>query len=107
MKLLQVNYGRALAKEDDEQAARLMQSAIKIAGVRGLLWKIWIYDDEERMAGGIYLFDSEENARNWGDEVLEKSLKLHPGISDITKRYSDIDGDLTRITRGPVAAAPE
>lgn len=107
MKLLQVNYGRALAEDDNEQAERLMQSAIKIAGVRGLLWKIWIYDDEERTAGGIYLFDSEENARNWGDAVMEKSLKSHPGISDITKHYFDIDEDLTRRTRGPVAAVAE
>ncbi|MEV4953990.1 YdhR family protein [Paenarthrobacter nitroguajacolicus] len=103
MKLLQVKYGRALAKDDNEQAERLMQSAIKIAGVRGLLWKIWIYDDEERTAGGIYLFDSEENARIWGDEVMEKSLKSHPGISGITKHYFDIDEDLTRRTRGPIA----
>ena len=66
MKLLQVNYRRALSKDDQGQAERIMQSAIKIAGVKGLLWKIWIYDDEEKTAGGIYLFDSEANARNWG-----------------------------------------
>jgi Putative mono-oxygenase ydhR len=67
MKLLIVRYGHERAHHDPEQAAGFRQAAEKIAGVPGLVWKLWGYDDDQRVATSIYLFDSESNARAWGD----------------------------------------
>ncbi|MBV9472885.1 MAG: YdhR family protein [Solirubrobacterales bacterium] len=105
MKLLQVNYRRDRGQGDPEQAEHLLGAAERISGLPGLQWKIWIYDDQRRAAGGIYLFDTEEHARRWGDEMLPNSLGRLPGVSEIEKRYFDVDERLSAITRGPVAVS--
>lgn len=105
MKLLVVNYRRELGHDDPEQAARMMQSAEKLAGLPGLIWKIWLYDDSEQIAGSLYLFDSEESARAWGDGPLRASLGSHPGVSDIETSYFDVDERLSAATRGPLAVS--
>lgn len=103
MKILQVNYSRQLPKGDLEQAKRMSAAAEKLAQLPGLLWKLWAYDDDQQRAVSYYLFDSEQNARAWGEGPLRASLGSQPGIGDITTQYFDVDVDLSRITRGPVA----
>lgn len=102
MKLLQVNYRRERGQDDAEQAEHLLGAAERISGLPGLQWKVWIYDDAHEAAGGIYLFDTEEHARRWGDEMLPKSLGRLAGVSKIDARYFDVDERLSAITRGPV-----
>lgn len=105
MKLLQVNYRRERGQDDTEQAEHLLGAAERISGLPGLHWKIWIYDDSRQAAGGIYLFDTEDHARAWGDEMLPASLGRLPGVSQIEARYFDVDESLSEITRGPLVAA--
>ena len=105
MKLLVVKYTRQLGQDDSDQAARMMQSAEKLAGLPGLIWKIWMYDDSEQVAGSLYLFESEESARAWGDGALRSSLGSHPGINDIETSYFDVDERLSAVTRGPLTAS--
>jgi hypothetical protein len=105
MKLLQVNYSRERGQGDGEQAEHLLGAAEKISGLPGLQWKLWIYDDSQKVAGGIYLFDTEEHARAWGDDTLPASLGALPGVSDIDARYFDVDERLSAITRGPLLSA--
>ena len=85
--------------------AREVAAAEQISGLPGLEWKVWLYDDERKAAGGIYLFDSEEHARAWGDDTLPGALGQMPGVSDIQATYFDVDERLSRVTRGPVAVA--
>jgi hypothetical protein len=105
MKLLVVRYGRELGADDPDQARGMLAAAEKIAGVPGLVWKLWGYDDVEHVAESIYLFESEEHARAWGDGPMKPALASHPGISDIAVRYYDVDERLSAITRAPLAAA--
>ena len=107
MKLLQVNYRRELDQRDSEQADRLLGAAERISGLPGLQWKIWIYDDSKNAAGGIYLFDTEEHARAWGEQALPASLGRLPGVSAIEARYFDVDDRLSAITRAPLVAAQQ
>ena len=107
MKLLQVNYRRERGQDDVEQADRLLGAAERISGLAGLQWKLWIHDDSQNAAGGIYLFDTEEHARAWGDEAMRASLGRLPGVSDIEVRYFDVDERLSAITRGPLVSASE
>ncbi len=107
MKLLQVNYRRERGQDDAGQAEHLLAAAERISGLPGLQWKVWIYDDSRGAAGGIYLFDTEQHARTWGDEMLPNSLGRLPGVSDIQTQYFDVDERLSAITRGPVAATQE
>ena len=103
MKLLVVRYGRQLGKDDPEQARGFLAAAEKIAGLPGLLWKLWAYDDSEHVAESIYLFDTEDHARSWGDGPMKSALGSHPGISDIQVRYYDVDERLSKVTHAPLA----
>ncbi len=105
MKLLEITYHREFDQDDGEQAGRLLAAAERIAGLPGLLWKIWIYDDERETAGGVYLFDGEANAHAWGDHGAPTALAHLPGVSGVEARYFDVDERLTAITRGPLATA--
>jgi Putative mono-oxygenase ydhR len=68
---------------------------------------MWIYEDSQPAARGIYLFDTEEHARAWGDEAMPASLGRLPGVSDVEARYFDIDPRLSAIPRGPFFATHE
>jgi hypothetical protein len=103
MKLLVVRYSRDRGQDDAEQAEGNLQSAPSIAGLPGLLWKIWTYNDAEHAAGGVYLFDSEEHARGWGDGTIQGLLSQEPGVSNVSVSYYDIDEQLSAITRAPFA----
>jgi Putative mono-oxygenase ydhR len=105
MKLLIVRYGRERGHDDTEEAAAMRQAAEKIAGLPGLVWKLWGYDDEPRVATSIYLFDSESNARAWCDGPMVPALSALPGISNIEVRYFDVAEELSTLTRAPVQAA--
>lgn len=105
MKLLVVRYGRQLGKDDPEQARGMLTAAEKIAGLPGLIWKVWGYDDSEHVAESIYLFDTDEHARAWGDGPMRAALGGHPGIGDIEVRYYDVDEQLSAVTRAPLAPA--
>lgn len=107
MKFLQVNYDRELPNDDAGQADGNRKAAGMISNVPGLIWKIWVYDDENRRAGGMYLFESDEAAHAFGDGPMEPSLSSHPGISNITKRYFDVEEGLSRVTHAPFAATGE
>jgi hypothetical protein len=74
MKLLVVRYGRQLGSDDPEQARGFLEVAEKIAGLPGLVWKLWAYDDAEHVAESVYLFDSDEHARAWGDGPMKPAL---------------------------------
>jgi Putative mono-oxygenase ydhR len=105
MKLVVVRYGRRLGKDDPEQARGFLAAAEKIAGLPGLLWKLWGYDDDEHVAESIYLFETDEQARAWGDGPMKSALGSHPGISDIEVRYYNVDERLSAVTRAPIAHA--
>jgi len=82
MKLLLVRYGRQLGSDDPEQAGAFLTAAEKIAGLPGLIWKLWSFDDSQHRAESVYLFDSDEHARAWGDEPMRGALSSHPGIGN-------------------------
>jgi hypothetical protein len=102
MKLLVVRYGRQLGVDDPEQARAFLAAAEKIASLPGLIWKLWGYDDSEHVAESIYLFDTAEHARAWGDGPMRSALAGHPGIGDIEAHYYDVDEQLSALTRAPL-----
>jgi len=104
MKLLVVRYSRQLGKDNPDQARGFLAAAEKIAGLPGLVWKVWGYDDDAHVAESIYLFDSDAHARAWGDGPMKPALGSHPGIGDIEVRYYDVDADLSAVTHAPLAA---
>jgi hypothetical protein len=105
MKLLVVRYSRELGKDDPEQARGFLAAAEKIATLPGLVWKLWGYDDSLHTAESIYLFETDEQARAWGEGPMKSALGSHPGIGNIEVRYYDVDQQLSTITHAPIVIA--
>jgi heme-degrading monooxygenase HmoA len=105
MKLLVVRFTREAPHDDPEVAAAFEGAAQKIAGVPGLIWKLWAYEDTDHDCTSVYLFDSEESARAWGDGPLVPALSSNKGVGDIEVGYYDVDEHLSAITHTPMVAA--
>jgi len=87
-----LNYHRERGQGDPEQAAHLLDAAERISGLAGLQSKIWISDDARSVASGIYLFDTDDHARAWGDEIFGKDAK--PTIRNSVGHTEDIAPDM-------------
>ena len=99
-KLLQVNLKFSLSKAELEAA--WLDAAQPIAETPGLRWKVWLMNEAEHEAGGIYLFESEDAAQSYLAGPIVAALKTSPGISNISAKLFDVLERHTDITRGPV-----
>jgi len=72
--------------------------------VKGLLWKIWLVNEAEKTAGGIYLFKDEASAQAYVNGPIVAGAPKCPGCSiyDMEIKVWDILLEHTKISRGPV-----
>lgn len=101
-KILQVNF--KLNVSPTEYGALCQSVAQAFANVPGLRWKVWILNEQENEAGGIYLFENEEALNNYLSGPLAAQVKSIPALRDITAKTFDVMEQVTATTRGPVAA---
>lgn len=99
-KLLQVNLSFSISRTELEAA--WLGAAQPIADTPGLCWKVWLMNEGEREAGGIYLFESEDAAQAYLGGPIVAALKASPGIDNISAKLFDVLEEHTRMTRGPV-----
>jgi hypothetical protein len=99
-KILQVNFKFSISRADLEAA--FLPAAQPIADVPGLRWKVWLMNEAEHTAGGIYLFESEAAVQAWMAGPIVAAMMTNPVLSNIEARTFDILESHTAITRGPV-----
>ena len=98
--VLQINYKIGSSRADF--IALLTPMAEPIASFPGLLWKIWLLNEAEHEAGGIYLFESRETAQGFVDNAVT-GFAAQPMISDLKTKFFEPDEVLSKVTRGPLA----
>jgi hypothetical protein len=98
--ILQINFKFEGSKADYLEAFR--EAAEPIAASAGLRWKVWPWNDGERVRGGIYLFDDASSAQAFLEGPIVAQVGQHPAVSDISVKQFEVLGDPTTITRGPV-----
>lgn len=82
----------------EEAAVALNGLALDIAGEPDLLWKVWTEAPERGVAGGVYLFRTEEAAQAY---TAKHSARLAQfGITGIDTRSFSVNEALTSVTRG-------
>lgn len=94
--ILQVDFShdRGFGEEFTNSAKPL---AMDIAKEEGLLWKIWTENEKEKIAGGIYLFSNEDDAKRY--------LKMHTkrlesfGYMDIRSKIFSVNMPLSQICK--------
>lgn len=98
--LLQVNFRFSVPSAEYEQMANTL--AGQFAAVPGLRWKVWIMNEPEREAGGIYLFEDDDALQTYLAGPLAAAVAEHPALTDISAKAFAVMNDATAITRGPV-----
>jgi hypothetical protein len=98
--IVQVNFKLQMPPADYLQVANQMSQAV--ASADGLLWKVWMVNEDECTAGGVYLFADEASARACMTSPLITRLYHHPGIADVIIRDFHVFEEPTRRTHGPI-----
>ena len=110
-KVLQVNFKFAVSREEYEQVVSGLGEAF--ANVPGCRWKIWLMNESEHEAGGIYLFDNDAAVDAMLKSDLIAGVLANPALSDFSVKRFDILPGVSAITRAPLrgvyaeSAAPQ
>lgn len=96
-KILQINY--KLNGPRGEYERENLPYGQTIADLRGLRWKVWIINEAQSEAGGIYLFDGDAAVQAFLDGPIIAEMKSDPTLS--IKAF-DVIPELTTMTRGPI-----
>ena len=84
----------------DEMSSAMEGLAQDIANEPGLIWKIWTESKAQNMAGGIYLFDNEADAKRYIEKHEARLMSF--GIKDIRSVIFETNDLLSRIDRAPL-----
>jgi hypothetical protein len=98
--ILQINYTYNIPRKEFE--ASVSPAAHDIAKVPGLRWKVWLVNEKENEAGGLYLFDDEAHARMYLEGPIVAGLREHPNVSDVRVKQFNIMEAPSQLTRGPL-----
>lgn len=96
-RILQINYklsGPRAGYVDEN-----LPYAQPIADLGGLRWKVWIINEAQSEAGGIYLFDDDAAVKAFLNGPIVAEMRGDPTLSI---KVFDVISELTAITRGPI-----
>ncbi len=102
-RIVQLNFKFSVTGTEYQQAVAPLGE--EFAALPGLRWKIWMINESQSEAGGIYLFEDEGSVQNFLEGPLAAQVTGHPALSDFSVKQFDVMEDMTTITRGPVKAA--
>jgi hypothetical protein len=102
MPILQINFKLNVSPVEYHKICESF--AETFASLPGLRWKIWLSNEQENEAGGIYLFNSEQALNDYLSGPIVAQLKNHPALKEISAKRFDVMEDVTAVTRGPVSA---
>jgi hypothetical protein len=86
----------------DVLLAKSWEAASFIATVEGLIWKIWISQEEAFAMGGIYLFANRETAEAYLNHPIVQALRLNSSVVSTESQLWDVENSLSAITRAPL-----
>jgi hypothetical protein len=98
--LLEINYKFNLPREEYEAAVRDLANVF--ANVPGLQWKVWTLNEQEKEAGGVYLFEDESSLQTFLASDLASQVKNNPAFSELSAKPYEVLEEPTRTCRGPV-----
>lgn len=99
--VLQVNFKLNVSPAEYEKTVTPMADAF--AGVEGLRWKLWLLNQEESEAGGVYLFEDEPSCAAFLAGPLAAAVKSAPFLRELSIKQFEVMAEVTEITRGPIS----
>src|ERR1700745_4109937 len=82
--------------------AHSREVATTIASVEGLIWKIWVLQEEEFQMGGIYLFANRETAEAYLTHPVVQAVSSNPAVVSTESQLWDVESSLSALTRAPL-----
>ena len=82
--------------------AQSREAATIIASVEGLIWKIWVLQEEEFEMGGIYLFANRETAEAYLKHPVIQAICSNPAVVSSHSQLWDVESSLSALTRAPL-----
>lgn len=101
--ILQLNFKFNVSRNDYENTATSL--ANDFAKVPGCQWKIWLMNEKDNEAGGIYLFEDEKALEQFKASPLATGVLSHPALSDFSIKQFDILEDVSAVTHAPLSMA--
>jgi hypothetical protein len=98
--LMQLNFKYDVSADDYIGAVAPL--AEQFAAVPGLRWKIWIINEDESEAGGLYMFEDDAALQTFLESDLATTVTSHPALRDFSVKPFKVMEEQTTITRGPV-----
>ena len=90
-----------------EFLAHCREAAIRIASLKGLIWKIWVFEEQQSEIGGIYLFANRESAVAYLNHPIIQTICSNPAVMTTDSQLWDVQSSFTGLTRGPVPGVRE
>ena len=82
--------------------AESREAASFIATVKGLIWKIWVFQEEAFEMGGIYLFANRETAEAYPNHPVVRAVSSNPAVVSTQSQLWDVESSLSALTRAPL-----
>ena len=82
--------------------AKSRGAATIIASVEGLIWKIWVLQEEASETGGMYLFANRDTAEAYLNDPIVQALRSNPAVVSTESQLWDVGSSLSAITRAPL-----
>lgn len=98
--ILQVNFKFNVSRHEYENIVNPL--AQSFAEVPGCQWKIWLMNEANNEAGGIYLFNDEETTEKFKGSELVAAVLNHPALSDFSIKQFNVLNEPSSITRAPL-----
>jgi len=99
-KILQINFKFNVTADAYLEAVTPLAS--EIAQTPGLLWKVWLMNEAESEAGGIYWFNDAEALNAYLEGPVVAGIASHPALAEISAKIFDNIAALSELTNGPV-----
>lgn len=97
-KILQINFKFHVSRAEYETAVAPV--AEPIAAVPGLLWKVWLLNEADQEAGGIYLFADDKTLDAYLNSEIVAAIVSNPILSDFSVKQFAVMQDVSEVTRG-------
>jgi hypothetical protein len=102
MPILQINFKLNVSLTEYQEICDSV--AQTITDIPGLLWKIWLLNEQENEAGGYYLFRDEQSLVDYLSGPIVSWVKTAPQLREVCAKRFDTMQELTAMTRGPIPA---
>ena len=82
--------------------AHCREAATIMASIEGLIWKIWVLQEEEFEMGGVYLFANRETAEAYLNHPVTQAVRSNPAVVSTQSQLWDVESSLSALTRAPL-----